>query len=310
MADAYNSTSTQSGLVLTAYDRVARMALRAEAVLDKLFTVKPANLTSPGSPVTWRFHTDLAAATSALTETSDPDAVSTGTSTVSVTPAEYGNAVILTLKLQGTQYLISYEQDIANLISYNMVNTIEELASTAIEAGGTEEIVDGGAENALTSADEITAASVRKQRAELVSASVRPAVGGLYIAVIHPDVAYDLQTETGDGAWVKPAEYVDAPRIATGEIGTFAGFRFVESPRAPLNADAGSTTTDTYETIFAGAEALAKAVVVPPKMVLGPVTDKFRRFTTLGWYTYSGWGEFRSTAYRRLITASSIGDNS
>ena len=100
------------------------------------------------------------------------------------------------------------------------------------------------------------------------------------------------------------------PRIWNDEIGLFAGVRFVESPRAKINADGGSGTVDTYTTYFMGAQALAKAEPIPGHVVIGPVVDALMRVRPVGWYAYVGWDTYREAALRRLISASSIGANS
>ena len=82
-----------SNQVLTAYDRVSFFALRNETVWDQFAKVKPGNLTSPGNPVSFLFWSDLSAATTALDETVDVDAVGLSDSTVTVTPNEYGKLI-------------------------------------------------------------------------------------------------------------------------------------------------------------------------------------------------------------------------
>ena len=249
-------------------------------------------------------------ATTALTETVDVDAVALGDSLVTVTPAEYGNAVLLTLRLRTDDFLIGFDSDVANILNYNMVNTIDRLARNAADAAGTEVIHPGAtAETDIVASDDLTVALVRQQRAALRGASVMAWEGNSFGSIIHPDVAYDLKGETGDGAWTATAQYSDAMRIWNDEIGTFAGIRFVESERAKISDGGGSGTVDSYTTYFFGQEFLAKAESIPAHMVLGPVTDKLQRFQPLGWHTYVGYGELRSAASRRVITASTIGDN-
>ena len=301
-------TTQLSNQVKTAYDRNAYFALREGAVFDAMFSVKPGNVTNPGNPVQFLFWSDLAAATTALAEDEDPDPVGLSDSTTTVTPAEYGNTVKVSLRLKTDDLLVGFDSDVANILAYNAVDTIETLARTALDGGTNEVIVDGGLETALTAADVITASKVREMRALLRSANAMQ-FGNVYAAVIHPDVAYDLKEETGDGAWVSPHQYVDTSNIYLDEIGTFGGFRFVESTRALLTADGGATTTDTYTTYFMGQQAGAKAVSIPLRMVDGPVTDSLRRFFPLGWHTYAGWDTFREASLQRLITASSIGAN-
>lgn len=314
MADVFTGASTDAAggqlanQVLTAYDRVAWFQLRSNVVFDQLFNVKPGNLSTPGSPVTWRLWDEMAPATTPLNEITSPDSVGFADSAISVTPAEYGNVVKVTLRIKNDNYLIGFESDIANLLGYNMVDTIDTLARTAADASGTEVTV-AASEGATVAGDVITAALVRQQAAALASASVMPASGTNFAAIIHPDVAYDLKSETGDGAWVAPSQYVNPANIYNNEIGTFANFKFMESPRATLTPDGGSTTVDTYTTYFCGKDSLAKVDSISPHMVLGPVTDALMRVQPLGWHTYAGWGQFRVEAMRRLISASSIGAN-
>lgn len=310
MADTFTSTSQLSNQVLTAYDRNAYFALRSMAIWDQMADVKPGNVTSPGSAVRFNIWSDLTEATTALSETVDVDAVGLSDSVVTVTPAEYGNVVLVTLKLRTDDFLIGFDPDVANILSENMVKSIDTIARTTVDTSGTAVWASGTADGDLASTDNITSSLVRRQRAALVKANVSPKVGNLYAAVIHPDIAYDLKEETGDGAWIMPHQYVDTAAVYTDEIGTFAGFKFVESNRTDLDEDAGTAGTESvYSTYFMGQQAIAKAESISPSMVMGPVTDHLNRFRPLGWYAYLGYGQFRSASLRRLRATSSIGTN-
>ena len=316
MADVFTGGTSAAGTgqltnqVLTAYQRLAFFALRSNTIFDQFAKVKPGNLTSPGNPVSFLFWSDLSQATTALTETVDVDAVGLSDSQVTVTPAEYGNAVLLTIRIQTDDFLIGFDSDVAGILNYNMVDTIDRLARNAMDAGGTEVIhTNATAETDIVAADDLTVALVRQQRAALRGGSVMPWEGNSYAAVIDPDVAYDLKGETGDGSWSGVSQYSDAQRIFNDEIGTYAGIKFIESPRVSVSADGGSGTVDVYTSYFFGQEMLAKAESIPAHMVLGPVTDKLMRFQPLGWHTYVGYGGLRSTALRRVLTASTIGSN-
>lgn len=309
MADTFTTVTVLTNQVQTAYDRNAFFALREFPVFAQMATVKPGNVTNPGSPVTFTFWSDLSTATTALSETVDVDAVGLSDSQVSITPAEYGNAVLLTIKVRTDSLIAGFDPDVANIVSYNMVDTIDELARTAMDGGTNEDWVGQASEAAITASNIITADEVRQKRAELRGASVMPVSGSLYAAEIHPDVAYDLKGETGDGAWVAPHQYVDTAALYNDEVGTFGGFRFLETARCKLNTDGGSGTVDTYTTYFHGPEALGQAVSIAPHTVLGPVTDTLKRFQPLGWYTYMQFDTVREAALQRLLSASSIGSN-
>ena len=88
------SSSTISNLVQTAYDQYVRMALRSIPVMRAIADVKPVQQAMPGSSVVFSIYSDLSAATSTLTETSDVSSVALGNpSQVTVTLNEYGSAV-------------------------------------------------------------------------------------------------------------------------------------------------------------------------------------------------------------------------
>ena len=98
---AFNSTSTLSGLVQTAYDRYVEFALRSQPMIRAVADKRPVQQAMPGSSVVFSLYNDLAAATSALSETTDVDAVALpAVSTVSVTLNEQGNSSLTTRKLE------------------------------------------------------------------------------------------------------------------------------------------------------------------------------------------------------------------
>lgn len=308
-ATADAGTGQLSNQVITAYDRVARFALRDELIWDSFATVKPGNLTSPGTPVTFRFWTDLAPATTPLSEILDVEAVGLSDSSVSVTPYEYGNALVKTIRIRTDDYLIGFDSDLAAILAWNLVDTIDTLVQAAVDGGTNFTLAEATGEANTEATDVITAAFVRQINAILAKRNAIPYSGSLFVAVIHPDVAYDLKDETGDGSWVAPHQYVDTMNIYNNEIGTFGGFRFIQNNRCNINVDGGSGAVDTYTTYFLGQQALAKAESIAPHMVLGPVTDKLMRLQPLGWHMYSGWDTFREASLQRFISASSIGDN-
>jgi N4-gp56 family major capsid protein len=164
--------------------------------------------------------------------------------------------------------------------------------------------------------DTITGNDVRKNVAALRRSFVQP-INGYYVGFIHPDVSYDLRGQSGGAGWRDPHTYSDPADIWNGEVGVFESVRFLETPRAPIFADAGSSTTNTdvYRTMFVGQEALAKAHSMSdgngplPSIVPGPVTDHLRRFVPMGWYHLIAYGVFRQSALRGQESASSIGSN-
>lgn len=308
MADVFTTTATLSNQVLAAYDRAAFMALREGAIFDQFARVKPGNVTSPGSSVSFLFWSDLSPATAALSETVDVDAVGLSDSKVTVTPAEHGNSVLVTIKMRKNSFSLGFDSEVADIVAYNMLDSVETLAEIALTAGGTEVTVDGGAEASLTAGDVLTMAKIREQVAILRGDKVRPSSGSNFDVIIHPEVSYDIMADTAGGAW-QELKHTDANPLRIGQVGSFAGANFIENARALVTADGGSSTVDTYTTYVLGAEAFGKAETIPVHIQPGPVTDRLMRFMPLGWYGYFGYKVIRSAALRRVISASSIGSN-
>jgi len=319
---AYTQTSSLS-TDQAAFDRLAYFALRTELLFDAAVEVQPTQQAMPGSSVTFTIFNDLAEATSALTETSDVTAVAMGDSQVTVTLAEYGNAVLTTAKLRGTSFL-DVDTVAANVVGYNAGISLDSIVRDVI-AGGSNVVYGGGGSSTPTSRttiaaeDVIEANDIRKVTAQLRGANV-PTFNGMYMGYIHPDVSYDLRSETGAAAWRDPHVYVDTDMIYNGEIGAFEGVRFIETPRAKLWADASDGAgsagdIDVYGTHIMGRQAIAKAHSIVdgngpmPKIVRGPVTDTLERFQPIGWYWLGGYGRFREASLRRIESSSSIGAN-
>jgi N4-gp56 family major capsid protein len=273
----------------------------------------------PGSAVTFTIFNDIAAATSTLNEVTDVTPTALSDSQKTVTLAEYGNAVVTTAKLRGTAFL-DVDAAAANVIGYNAGDSMDQVVSAVLAAGDNVAYAGGKSSRVgLAVADVLSANDIRKQVAALRKANV-PTFNGSYIGFIHPDVSYDFRTATDAAAWRTPANYVDPTGIYNGEIGLFESVRFIETPRAPLFANAfngagAAGTGDSYATLVMGRQALAKAFSTQdgngamPKVVRGNVTDLLMRLMPIGWYWLGGYGRFREASLRRIESASSIGAN-
>lgn len=314
MADAFTGTSAVT-LDQAAYDLLIRYPLRSQLYFDRVADVMPTRQSMPGASVIFNLATEMAAATTPLTETSDVDAVAIANTQVTVTLVEYGNAVNTTAKLRGTS-MIEVSPIVANLLGYNAGLSMDTVVFNILAAGTN--VIYGStftARTAVTSAATITSSKLRQIDASLKEANVAD-IGGFYTAFIHPRVSYDLRSETGAAAWRDPHVYSQPGEIWNGELGAYEHMRFVESPRVVPFTDGGAGgTVDVYPTIVVGREALAKAWSntdgngPQPKVVMSPVIDKLRRFVPMGWYWLGGYGRFREASLFRLETASSIGAN-
>jgi len=296
----------------TAFEQLAYFAYRAQPLHDTYASVKATRQSHRGSGVTFNIYADLSQATSALTETSDVTAVAMSDSTVTVNLSEYGNAVITTAALRGQSFL-NIDSDAANIVGYNAADSMDQVAADQLQAGSNVKYIGQSSRGAITSSNTITSNAVREQVAALRTASVPTFSGGSYIGFIHPDVVYDFIGATGTADLRSFQIRQDAAGVRQGSIGVFDGVDFIETPRALLVTDGGSSTTDVYGTVIIGQQALAKAFSTMygenPSVVFGPVTDSLRRFQPVGWFSMCGYGRFRESAIRRIESASSIGSN-
>ena len=300
MVNAYTSTASGSlggtaggaGVVQTAYDRLLEFALRSEPLIRSVADKTPARQTAPGATVVLQKYADLAATTATLTETTDPDSVALGTPTsVTITLNEYGNAVLVTRALELFS-LADVDPAIANIIAFNLADSIDQVAQNVLRQGTNVIYAGATATNTatITAAATLTSANVRKSVAKLRANKSVARKGNLYWAGIHPEVSHDLRSETGSAGWLLPNQYGSSQdRLWAGEIGTYEGAFFVESPRMYKAQDgaSGTAANSVYRTIFAGQQAMAQAVAEEPHVVIGPVVDKLMRHRPMGCLLYT-----------------------
>jgi N4-gp56 family major capsid protein len=305
----------------TAYNLATDYALRPQLYFDMFATVKPDAQAMPGKAVIFNFTTDLAAATVALDESTDVTPASMGDSQVTITHQEFGNAVQTTAFLRGTSYVVPYDAVVANVLGYNAGISLDGIARIKFQAGDNVRYATGGGTDptgrtSVEPGDTLAGDDVRRAFADLQGANVAQ-FGNAYAGVMHPDVAYDFRGATGGANWRDPHTYSSPEGIWNGEVGQFEGIRFITSPRAPVFADAGSSTTltDVYATLIFGQQSFAKAHSYTdgngamPQIVASPVTDRLRRFVGIGWYWLGQYAIYRQAALRRVESSSSIGSN-
>lgn len=290
---------------------MAYFALRPQLFFDAVADVEPSNQSMPGSTVTFNIQNDLAVAATPLAESTDVSAVAMSATQVSVTLAEYGQALITTALGRGTSFL-DIDHLATNVIGYNAGLSLDTIAGNVLQAGTQVAYANGGSSRAtLTSANTLTAADIRKARATLRTNNVADE-GGYYLCFIHPHQVYDLQSQTGAATWNEPHAYSAPTQIWQGVVGSFNGFTFIETPRTPEFAGAGSGGINVYGALCLGRQALAKAYSYVdgngpyPSVVPGPVTDHLRRFVPWGWYWLGNYAVFRQASLYRIESASAL----
>lgn len=118
-----------------------------------------------------------------------------------------------------------------------------------------------------------------KRAATQLKAMNAPKIDGKYIALIHPYSSYDL---TNDPQWIDVHKYSATTEIFAGEIGEYAGVRFVESTECKINngknLTAGSRTVTVKTTLGSAGKTITikevvtaddAAAMVGRKLILG-----------------------------------------
>lgn len=209
-----------------------------------------------GKTIEFRKYSPLAKALTPLTEGVTPNGQKLNMSVITATVAQYGGYVTLSDVL------------LLTAIDNNLIQATELLASQAgrtldtvtreVLVGGTNVMyAQGGASRAAlsyTSAasnNNVTFDDIRKAVRALKIQNA-PKINGTYVAIVHPDVAYDIMS---DPKWVNVKTYSDPDGMYEGEIGKIEGVRFVETTEAKVFKDAGASNRDVYATMVLGANA-------------------------------------------------------
>ncbi len=278
------TSATLSSVMQTYYDKKLLQRAEKELVYKQLGRVG----TMPrgeGKVIYWTRYTNMPAQTSTLTEGSDPTARGISAVTVSATIAEYGDLTQVTDFLELTAFdnvinsaveLLGYQ---AGLSVDTIVRDVVNDTTNVIYASG---VAD---RTAISDADTMTISDVRKAVRTLRGANAKPMSNGMFAAVVHPDVEYDLQ---GDDAWVNAAKYVEKgiERIYQGETAEMYGVKFLRSSNAPVLVNSGSASgEDVYQSMIFGDEAFGVSDLVDIKTIVQSPSKN----SALELYSDVGW---------------------
>lgn len=248
---------------------------------------------------------DLSASSTTLADDGvNPTAEALTLSPVDITPSEIGRLVSVTRRAANISPF-EIVKKAANVLSFDAQRRIDTIVWNAATASGTARYSGSAASRATVSAN-IVGADVRKAAVKLQSLNALP-FGSDWVAVTHPFVAGDLQTETTAGSWMDTNKYATPETIKNGETGKLYGVRFMQTTNSTIFAAAGAGSVDVYATLFLGQEAIGMGSIqnITPTFVPAEPdhADGLGRTALIGYYMDTGAAALQATTYVRFESA-------
>ena len=240
-----------------------------------------------GKTTEFRAFRKLPKITSALTEGVTPDGQALDTYTVTSTVKQYGGYVCLTDFIMQTA-IDPMAEEALKLIAQQGALSMDTVTREIINAGTNVQYADGtvGARSSLTAANKLTVLAIRKAVRTLKRQNA-PTINGNYVAIVHPDVSFDLMS---DSTWVDWQKYTSPEHMYKNEIGQIAGVRFVETTEAKIFPEAGASSIDVYSTLVIGEGAYGVTDIaggglqtIIKQKGSGGTADPLDQRATVGW---------------------------
>jgi len=192
-----------------------------------------------GKTIEFRKFAPLAKALTPLTEGVTPDGKSLTVTAITATVSQYGDYITQSDVLELTA-LDNTVLEATKLLGRQGGATLDTVVRNVMQSGTNvtycPKVGADGATTAVTSRDALDdtcqlTVDVIKQVVAKLRAQNAPTIGGKYVAIVHPYVAYDLKS---DPKWIEAHQYAKPENLYEGEIGELGGVRFVETTEAKI----------------------------------------------------------------------------
>lgn len=213
----------------TFYDKVIIKNAVPNLVHDQFGQKKPIPKGS-GKTIEFRRLNPFAKTSTPLTEGVTPDGKKLDWAIVTATVGQYGDYVTTSDMLDMT----AIDNNIAEagrILGDQAGLSLDGIVREILNAGTNVQYGDGSktSRSALTADDVMTVKAVKHAVTTLKRMNAKR-IDGDYVAIIHPDVAYDLMN---DEKWEAVSNY-NPKHLYAGEIGRLYGVRFVETSEAKI----------------------------------------------------------------------------
>ena len=212
-----------------------------------------------GKDIEFRRFTPLGKATTALVEGVTPVGNKLDVTAITSRVAQYGDFIQISDMLDVTA-IDNVLVETTSILGSQAGRTLDTITREVITAGTNVMYapkVAGGTETPvllrtnLDATAKLTPKVVRKAAA-LLKRQNAPTIKGYYVAIIHPDISYDIQN---DPEWQEAHKYASPEEIYEGELGRIGKVRFIESTEAKIILNAGQGGSAVYCTMVLGNQA-------------------------------------------------------
>ncbi len=239
----------------------------------------------------WTRFVNLSTVTSGSGEGVATSAVTISAINVTGTTVQLDNALSYSDLLAYTSFG-DFKKAAMERLAYNAGISVDTYVRDAISNSGTIMNINSAAHfSSIPTTGTMTIGNVRRAVRALRRNDAMPLADGSFVAVIHPDVAYDLEGDTTTGGWVTTNTYgPSVDKILNGEIGKLYGVRFLETSNGHTIAgnSAYLASATIYTTSFFGKDAFGVSDLQNLKTYIkdfgsAGTADPTDKIATLGW---------------------------
>lgn len=265
-----------------------------------------------GKIIEFRKYAPLTKALTPLTEGVTPEGGKLSVSTITAQVKQYGYYIELSDVLMLTAIDNNLVQA-TQLLGAQAGQTLDTITREVLNGGTNVQFAEGqvNARNQLAGEHKLTVRAC-KMAARYLKTQNAKKIDGSWVAIIHPDCAYDLMD---DPEWKYPHQYVDTEHIYEGEIGKISGIRFVETTEAKKFTGAGASGRDVYATLVLGANAYGVTEVeggglqhIVKQLGSAGTADPLNQRSTAGWKAIKTAERLVEQYMVRIETASTFND--
>lgn len=263
--------------------------------------------TAPGFPVS------STEGVAAITEGSNPSAVTWGATSYNSGPAQYGILVqVSDLLMHGSA--LDVVEACTRKVTESLARQVDLVIQAVVNSGSNGVIYAGGKTTraGLGAGDLLTQSDMQRAYKYLASsnaAGLKPYEGKYYVAVVHPQVEGDLMSNSATGAFSDVGRYTSVDDLRAGALGDFRGIRYLRSAfQAYFNSTVG-----VFPTTVLGDQSFGWGFFQQPTPILTTTPDSnnpLNLFSSIGGKVTLGVTRFEdSSGVVRIIRLESAISN-